>query len=236
MTHIPTQVCPAGRCGWSAGEVALFRDALRQAEARGSVLQAVFDDVAARTGRMSSSVRNYYYTHLRSEVTRESRGLLRRERPRFVPFSPEETRQLLREVLSARARGESVRACTLRLAGGDRSRMLRYQNKFRTLMASRPPLVEEVEASLRREGILPAEAVPPLAGVDLHALLPEAWRDLIPEGAPETLRISSVDLPALVQGLRSLMALAVAGELAARRMEDMKAELTRLRRAAGEDG
>ena len=141
MTQIHHRVCPAGRCGWSAEELALFRDALRAAEADGGTLQAVFDGVAARTGRRSSSVRNYYYTRLRPEVTRDARGLLRRERPRFTPFSPEETRQLLRDMLSARARGESVRACALRMAGGDRSRMLRYQNKFRAMMAARPPLM-----------------------------------------------------------------------------------------------
>ncbi len=241
MTEIPMHPRASSRSGWSPGEISLLQTRLREAGASGGSLREVFEEVARRTGRKPNSVRNYYYTQLRADITRDAQGLLRRERPQFVPFAPAETRRLLREVLTGLSRGESVRACTLRLAEGNRSRMLRYQNKYRSLLSTHPDLVREVAAELRREGIPVKEdlAPPPqqnslLAGIDIRSLLPGELGDLLPEGMPEVMQISSIDLPALIQGLRSLLALAVAGELAARRMEEMKAELARLRRQVQE--
>ena len=51
------------------------------------------------------------------------------------------------------AKGLSVRACALQLGGGDRSRMLRYQNKYRSLVRNRRNLVEETMRTLEREGV-----------------------------------------------------------------------------------
>ena len=50
-------------------------------------------------------------------------------------------------------RGESVRACVNRLAGGDRAGMLRYQNKYRSVLKNRPEMLMEVANELRAEGL-----------------------------------------------------------------------------------
>ncbi|MBQ6145450.1 MAG: hypothetical protein IJI82_00340, partial [Clostridia bacterium] len=52
----------------------------------------------------------------------------------------------------ARSAGESVRACTLRIAEGDTRRMLRYQNKYRALLKSRPALVDRARRELQEQG------------------------------------------------------------------------------------
>ena len=59
----------------------------------------------------------------------------------------------------ARAAGQSVRACLQKLSGGDHSLMLRYQNKYRTIMKHRPELAAQVMEELRQEG-LPCPAFP----------------------------------------------------------------------------
>ena len=71
----------------------------------------------------------------------------------FVPFSEEEMRALLRTVLAEQAKGISVRACTLNMGKGDTKTMLRYQNKYRSLIRTNPEFVQKVRAELEAEGI-----------------------------------------------------------------------------------
>ena len=59
---------------------------------------------------------------------------------------------LLEAVDRCRAAGESVRACTLRIAQGDTRRMLRYQNKYRALLKNRPALVDQARRELAETG------------------------------------------------------------------------------------
>ena len=51
--------------------------------------------------------------------------------------------RLVEQVLTARAQGVSVRACVRQMADGDRTRMLRYQNKYRSTVRTRPEIVTE---------------------------------------------------------------------------------------------
>jgi len=56
----------------------------------------------------------------------------------------------------------SVRACVMQMSGGSHSRMLRYQNKYRTILKHRPDLIAEVTEELRKEGLpCPAQAAQP---------------------------------------------------------------------------
>jgi hypothetical protein len=111
-------------------------------------LRSVFEQVASSLGRKPNSIRNYYYAQLRQ---RPETGL-NRAAP-FQTFTEEEVRELLRTVLIARGQGISVRACVMRMAGGDRGLMLRYQNKYRSILKNRPHLLADVAEDLRQEGI-----------------------------------------------------------------------------------
>ena len=141
------------RTGWQPSETEQLFTAVNQASAEGMPLRSVFERLAVQLGRKPNSIRNYYYACLRQQPQMIQRT------PAFHPFSPEETRQLLREVLMARGRGMSVRACVMQMAEGSQSRMLRYQNKYRTILKHRPEMIAEVAEELRREG-LPCPAAP----------------------------------------------------------------------------
>ena len=130
------------RTGWDSREEELLQRAVERCRAAGEPLRTAFLQAAQETGRRPNSVRNHYYSSSRTAETA----------PAFLPFSEEESLSLLKTVLSARAAGESVRSCTLRIAEGDTRRMLRYQNKYRALLKSRSALVDRAQRELQAAG------------------------------------------------------------------------------------
>jgi len=136
------------RLGWSRSEDALLFEAVRAARAKAEPLKSVFERVAAETGRRPNSIRNYYYVRIKQADAPETAAA---HSPAFVPFTEEEIDHLLRTVLGAQARGQSVRACTLEMGNGDNRMMLRYQNKYRALIKNNPDRVREVIAAMRAE-------------------------------------------------------------------------------------
>ena len=136
------------RAGWQEDETNRLFSAVKEASAAGAPLRSVFETLSGEMGRKPNSIRNYYYACLRQRP--EAAQL--RAAP-FTVFTPEETHELLRQVLMARGQGMSVRSCVMRMAGGDHSRMLRYQNKYRTLLRRRPELIEAVREELQQEGL-----------------------------------------------------------------------------------
>ena len=130
------------RAGWNSAEEALLHAAVDRCRAAGEPLKTAFLQAAEQTGRRPNSVRNHYYASGRPDGNA----------PAFLPFSEEESLSLLKTVLQARSAGESVRACTLRIAEGDTRRMLRYQNKYRALLKSHPGLVARARQELQEQG------------------------------------------------------------------------------------
>lgn len=135
------------RGGWQQSEIDVLFSAVREAAEIGKPLRDVFADVGDRLSRKPNSIRNFYYARVRI-----SPELAARRTP-FRAFTPDELHALLREVLMGRGQGESVRACVTRLADGDRSGMLRYQNKYRSILKNRPEYLTEVAEELRAEGL-----------------------------------------------------------------------------------
>ena len=131
------------KAGWNSTEEALLHEAVDRCRAAGEPLKTAFNEAALKTGRRPNSVRNHYYASSRAAGDAA---------PAFLPFSEEESLSLLKTVLQARAAGESVRACTLRIAEGDTRRMLRYQNKYRALLKSQPALVDRARRELQETG------------------------------------------------------------------------------------
>ena len=134
--------------GWQEEETERLFSAVREAAETGLPLRSVFDALSDRLGRKPNSIRNHYYACLREQP---GSGLERNAPMRL--FTPEETHELLRQVLMARGQGMSVRRCVMDMAQGDHSRMLRYQNKYRALLRQRPDLIDEVRQELKREGL-----------------------------------------------------------------------------------
>ncbi|MBQ8505832.1 MAG: hypothetical protein IJ466_00115 [Clostridia bacterium] len=135
------------RSGWSESENKLLWETADEAQQQGLPLKAVFEQIARQTGRRPNSIRNYYYAQVR---TREDGA---NHTARFVPFTQPEVDWLMEQVLIARAEGQSVRACLQKLSGGDHSLMLRYQNKYRAVIKSRPDYVRALVDRLNSEGV-----------------------------------------------------------------------------------
>ena len=135
------------RGGWQQEENDLLFGAVKEAAAEGKPLRDVFTKVGQQLGRKPNSIRNYYYARVKEEPA------LAPSKATFRAFDQEELHSLLRDVLMAKGRGESVRACVIRRANGDRSAMLRYQNKYRSVLKNKPELLNEVAQELRQEGL-----------------------------------------------------------------------------------
>lgn len=153
------------RAGWQAEESERLFTAVREAAQGGLPLKSVFEQVGRDLNRKPNSIRNYYYQSMREKPEQR----LKRAAP-FKVFTPEEKHELVRKVLIARGQGMSVRACVMQMAGGDRSLMLRYQNKYRAIMKNRPQQLEEIARQLREEGLpvpssLAPEKAPPAPAV-----------------------------------------------------------------------
>lgn len=135
------------RTGWSESENKLLWETADEAQQQGLPLKTVFEQIAKQTGRRPNSIRNYYYAQVRTREDGQSHTA------RFVPFTQSEVDWLMEQVLIARAEGQSVRACLQRLSGGDHSLMLRYQNKYRAVIKSRPDYVRSLVDRLNSEGV-----------------------------------------------------------------------------------
>ena len=135
------------RTGWKDDEKLMLWDEVKKAQKIGAPLKRVFETVAAKTGRKPNSVRNYYYMKVKDT------GEISQKPQTFTPFTKEEIYMLLRSLLAAGAKGESIRGASLKLANGDKTLMLRYQNKYRSLIKSGRPLVEKVMSDLAEGGV-----------------------------------------------------------------------------------
>lgn len=133
--------------GWSQEETDLLWKEVRGAADGGIPLRAVFERMGETLGRKPNSVRNYYYMQLREQGGEDCK----RAAP-FETFTDEEIHDLLRHVLAAKGQGQSVRASVMDLSHGDKTLMLRYQNKYRALLRKRPDLIEQICEELRAEG------------------------------------------------------------------------------------
>lgn len=118
-----------------------------EGKVQGKTLTRIFDEYAQKAGRAKGSVRNYYYTLLKSSDNEEVKELLKGTELKAEesrPFTDEETDRILKAILAAKSKGISVRKAVLNLSGGDDKLMLRYQNKYRNVMAKQPQRIEKL--------------------------------------------------------------------------------------------
>ena len=189
--NMESQVKTRNRTGWQEDETTRLFTAVKEASATGAPLRSVFEALSDDLGRKPNSIRNYYYACLRQKPD----AAYLRAAP-FATFTPEETHRLLRQVLMARGQGISVRSCVMDMAGGDHSLMLRYQNKYRTLLKHRPEMIEAVREELRQEG-LPYPKAPSIDRAD------SAFCD--PEDTAAARLMAEPCVSAMLEGLKELL-------------------------------
>lgn len=205
------------RSGWTPQEEDLLFGLVERGRQQGAPLKAVFEEVAAATGRKPNSIRNYYYTRIKEDVGRAAHA---GQNMAFVPFAPDEIRQLLRTVLAEQARGVSVRACTLSMGNGDNKAMLRYQNKYRSLIKNNPALVREVIQELTQEGIPAFDPYEPVLRSRRPGRPKKGDQSLVEaiSGVVNDLdRVAGLDVTAFFESLGALAVAAVRGAEAMRR-------------------
>ncbi|MBQ4089346.1 MAG: hypothetical protein IJC56_05625 [Clostridia bacterium] len=154
------------RAGWSDYENRLLWETAEEAQQQGLPLKTVFERISEKTGRRPNSIRNYYYAQVR---VKEGDGI---HSARFTPFTQDEVDELMEKVLRARSAGQSVRSCLQDISGGDHSLMLRYQNKYRSVIKNRPEYVQKLVDKLNDEGI---ECVAPQVN---HRVRPDVYSSL----------------------------------------------------------
>lgn len=214
------------RIGWKTQEDTMLWEEVNKAQREGRTLKSVFDAMAQQTGRKPNSIRNYYYAR-----SKEDDGTLcpMRSGPAFMPFSDDEIRMLLKTVLTQRAQGISVRACTFNMGNGDNKAMLRYQNKYRSLIKSNDKLVRKIIEELRSEGIPcvdPYEiSMPSVKRVGRPRKIRSESLVEVLSGVVEGLdKVEGVDVTSFFESLGALALGALRGADAIKRLEAMQGE------------
>lgn len=120
-------------------------------------LTKTFERFGIECGKATGTVRNLYYALAKKSLEDEEFcNKYLDGKPlsvgRIVEFEQDEERKLIKKILIAKKDGRSVRSIIMELAGGDGKLALRYQNKFRGAVKSKPRLIAEIIEELRAEG------------------------------------------------------------------------------------
>ena len=143
--------------GYTAEEAGSLVKYVCEGKLKGKTLTRIFEEYAARTGRAKGSVRNYYYALLQKSDDEDVKKVLNGTNLKaeaIKPFTDEETDKILRAILTQKSKGISVRRAVLNLSGGDDKLMLRYQNKYRNVLAKQP---ERIKAIMEECGLNTAD-------------------------------------------------------------------------------
>ena len=97
-------------------------------------------------------MRNYYYALMKNEKQDERIVRLldgsRLSVEKIREFTEEETDKVLRDILTEKSKGLSVRRAIFNLSGGDDKLMLRLQNKYRNTLKKEPERIATIAAGL----------------------------------------------------------------------------------------
>ncbi len=126
---------------WKNSEVKELFEVVENYKEKNKSLKLAFISHAEKYGRKPNSVRNYYYhevDNLKEDGSRLEKlgiNLSLHNKTNVEYFSPDEEKQLMKEVDEMVQKGVSVRKACLTLSGGDVRQMLRFQNKYRNYLA-----------------------------------------------------------------------------------------------------
>ena len=156
----------------------------------------------------------------------ESDVVVKRQRSAFTPFTQEEIDALLEHILCGQAQGKSVRACALELGQGDTSAMLRYQNKYRSMVRTHRDVVEQVIKKLKDKEIA---CYDPYDVQTQPVSKPLSAKEITLEALEELKKITHVDLPAFVDAVNKLYDKTTVNEQLSKELSKAKMELNDLR-------
>lgn len=141
-------------CKWKEREVKELFCFVEQCKEKHMPLTTAFLEYAKKTNRMPNSVRNYYYLELSELQKNEARrkalniNLNKHEKQEFKAFTRKEEFELAYFILQNERQGKSIRSSCLELSGNDVNGMIRFQNKFRSLLKTNKELIKSVNMRL----------------------------------------------------------------------------------------
>ncbi|MBE5742641.1 MAG: hypothetical protein E7360_04930 [Clostridiales bacterium] len=126
-----------------------------EAKEKGESLGKVFERTAKKHGMAKGSVRNVYYSALKkAEVDGEYKKLMLGEKNlsanKIVEFDKEESRALLKTILTGVTFGKSVRRVIAENTSDEKT-ALRYQNKYRNLLKYDKKTVESIREEIKED-------------------------------------------------------------------------------------
>jgi hypothetical protein len=141
-------------CQWKDEEVKNLFLFVEEVKMQNYPLTYAFLEYANKTGRKANSVRNYYYLELDELNANKKRrerleiDLTKHQKQSFEEFSKEEEYKLAYFILQNQRFSKSVRSSCLELAKNNVSLMIRYQNKYRSLLKNNMELIDEINKKL----------------------------------------------------------------------------------------
>lgn len=131
---------------WQDEEVKTLFKFVEIKKDEGMPLVQIFKSYAFFTKRQPNSVRNYYYKEIKiltADKTRTKRlkiDLSKHEAKNICPFDKIDAKWIIDSIQELIEQGYSVRGACLKIANGDVSLMVRYQNKYRSEMKNKKRL------------------------------------------------------------------------------------------------
>jgi len=141
-------------CQWKDEEVKHLFLHIENFKQKNLPLTYAFLEYAKQTNRKANSVRNYYYLELDELLKNEPRriklniDLTNHQKQNFEEFNKQQEYELTYYILQKARYSKSVRSSCLELANNDVSLMIRYQNKFRSLLKNNASLINEINKKL----------------------------------------------------------------------------------------
>ena len=138
--------------GYTEEEAKNLIEFIKDGKSKGKTLTYLFETYGLKRGRAKGSVRNYYYALMKNEKQDERIVQLldgsRLSVEKIREFTEEETDQVLKDILTEKSKGLSVRRAIFNLSGGDDKLMLRLQNKYRNTLKKDPERIAAIAERL----------------------------------------------------------------------------------------
>lgn len=137
--------------GYTQEEAETLVNYIHEGREEGKTLSYLFDSYGKSHGRAKGSVRNYYYTLLKSRGDERVERLLAGKdlhAERIREFTEEETEEVIKKILIERSKGLSVRRAIRNIAGENEKMMLRLQNKYRNILKKEPERIQRAGESM----------------------------------------------------------------------------------------
>lgn len=136
--------------------ISIMEQEVESAKTQNLPIIRAFEAISERTGLKVNTVRNYYYRYINSMVedgdTPKDGKRAKKNRSIGKPFTEEEVYTLMTTMLKAQGQGKSVRGCANEMSNGDAKLLIRYQNKYRNVIANKVGYVESLMEEMARKG------------------------------------------------------------------------------------